>query len=55
MIVFKKKTAAQPASGEGEENRFDQVRKAAQDAHLKSDADTTRRRADKKAGDDRLL
>ncbi|WP_170314562.1 hypothetical protein [Aquibium carbonis] len=55
MIVFKKKAPVQPTPNEGEENRFDQVRKSAQDAHLKSDADSTRRRADKKSEDDRLL
>jgi hypothetical protein len=55
MIVFKQKTATPPAPNEGEENRFDLVRKAAQEEHRKSDAEAPRRRAARKSEDDRLI
>jgi hypothetical protein len=37
MITFVKKTQPQPASTENEENRFEQVRKAAKEGHRKSE------------------
>ncbi len=55
MIVFKQKAAVPPVPNEGEENRFDLVRKTAQEEHRKSDAEAPRRRAGKKSEDDRLL
>ncbi|MDN2582210.1 hypothetical protein [Aquibium sp. ELW1220] len=54
MIVFKK-IPAPTAPNEVEENRFDLVRKAAQEEHRKSDAEAPRRRAARKPEDDRLL
>lgn len=43
MISFTRKPAPQPSSTEAEDNRFEQIRKAAAERHKKSDADGTRR------------
>ena len=45
MINFEKKKQVEPAPGENQGNRFDQINKAAGDAHRKSDADRAVRRA----------
>jgi hypothetical protein len=45
MINFEKKTEAQPAPRENQKNRFEQIHKAAEDAHRKSDAEKIARRA----------
>ncbi|MEQ8295345.1 MAG: hypothetical protein RIB55_02575 [Nitratireductor sp.] len=55
MITFIKKTESQPAPDESEENRFEQIRKAASEKHRKSDTDGTRRRARQTAEDNRLI
>jgi hypothetical protein len=55
MITFVKKAEPQPMSDEGEENRFEQIRKAALERHRKSDTDGTRRRARQTAEDNRLI
>jgi hypothetical protein len=55
MITFTKKAAPQPARDESEENRFEQIRKAAKERHRKSDTDGTRRRARQTAEDNRLI
>lgn len=51
MISFVKKTDPQKA----EENRFEQIRKAAADKRGKTGSAAMRRRDDQKAEDDRLL
>jgi hypothetical protein len=55
MITFAKKTEPQIAPAGTEDNRFDQIRKAAKERHRKSDTDGTRRRADQTAEDNRLI
>lgn len=56
MITFVKKTNdAQPLPKPVEENRFEEIRKAAAERHRKADTDGTRRRARQKAEDNRLL
>lgn len=55
MITFVKKAESQPAPDESEQNRFEQIRKAANERHRKSDADGTRRRARQTAEDNRLI
>lgn len=55
MIAFVKKTDAQPAPEQAEENRFEQIRKAAAERHRKADTDGTRRRDRQKAEDNRLI
>jgi hypothetical protein len=55
MVTFVKKTELQPAPDESEENRFEQIRKAARERHRKSDTDGTRRRARQTAEDNRLI
>ena len=55
MISFVKKTDTQPTLKHIEENRFEQIRKAAAERHRKSDTDGTRRRARQKAEDNRLI
>ena len=54
MITFVK---AEPQSvpDESEENRFEQIRKAAKERHRKSDTDGTQRRARQTAEDNRLI
>lgn len=54
MISYVKKTDPQPLPKEAEDNRFEQIRKAAAGGHRKSDADGIRRRAQQKADDDPL-
>jgi hypothetical protein len=44
MIKFVKKTDAQATPEQVADNRFEQIRKAAAEAHKKSDAETPRRR-----------
>ena len=51
----KKTTDAQPLPEPTEDNRFEQIRKAAAERHRKADTDGTRRRARQKAEDNRLL
>ncbi|WP_164480453.1 hypothetical protein [Mesorhizobium sp. Root552] len=55
MILFGKKTDTQPTFKQIEENRFEQIRKAAAERRRKSDTDGTRRRARQKAEDNRLI
>ena len=55
MITFLKKAKPQPIPNESEENRFEQIRKAAKERHRKSDTDGTRRRDRQKAEDSRLI
>ena len=55
MIVFGKKAELKPASDEGEEKRFEQIRKVAKEKHRKSDAVATKSRASRTAEDDRLI
>ncbi len=55
MITFIKKTESQPAPDESEENRFEQIRKAASEKHRKSDTAGTRSRARQTAEDNRLI
>ncbi|WP_199722300.1 hypothetical protein P7L70_10030 [Tistrella mobilis] len=55
MISFVKKTDTHPTLKQVEENRFEQIRKAAAERHRKSDTDGTRRRARQKAEDNRLI
>lgn len=55
MITFVKNAQPQPVPNESEENRFEQIRKAAKESHQKSDADGTRRRQRQKAEDNRLI
>lgn len=47
MISFVKKTDTQPPTKDVEDNRFEQIRKAAAEGHRKSDTDGTRRTAEK--------
>lgn len=55
MIKFVPKTNPQPTPRQVEENRFEQIRKAAAERHRKADTDGTRRRARQKAEDNRLI
>jgi hypothetical protein len=55
MITFTKKTDTQPTPKDGEENRFEQIRKTAKERHQKSDTDGTRRRESQTAEDNRLI
>jgi hypothetical protein len=55
MIKFVKKTDPQPIARQVEDNRFEQIRKAAAELHRKADSDGTDRRAGKKAEDNRLI
>lgn len=57
MISFRKRPAdPQPQpDNPGEDNRFEQIRKQAAEAHKKSDTDGARRRARQTAEDNRLL
>ncbi len=55
MITFVKKAEPQSVPDENEENRFEQIRKAAKERHRKSDTDGTRRRALQTAEDNRLI
>lgn len=56
MISFRKKPAdPTPPPDDATDNRFEQIRKQAADAHKKSDADSSRRRARQTAEDNRLL
>ncbi len=55
MITFAPKAEPRPTPAETEENRFEQVRKAAKEGHRKSDTDPTRRRARQTAEDDKLI
>ena len=56
MISFEKKTTKTQASIEpAEDNRFEEIRKAAAERHRKADTDGTRRRARQTAEDNRLL
>jgi hypothetical protein len=55
MISYVKKTEAKPLPKEVEDNRFEQIRKAAAERHRKSDTDGARRRDRQKADDNRLV
>ncbi|MEO3388060.1 hypothetical protein [Mesorhizobium sp. CAU 1741] len=56
MISFKKKDEpAKPLPVKDDENRFEQIRKAAKDGHRKSDTDGTRRRDRQTADDNKLI
>ncbi|MCG6115760.1 MAG: hypothetical protein MEQ84_11240 [Mesorhizobium sp.] len=55
MITFTKKAAPQTAPDNGQENRFEQIRKTAKEKHLTSDADAARRRVSKTTEEDRLV
>ncbi|PWK61964.1 hypothetical protein C8K44_12928 [Aminobacter sp. AP02] len=55
MIAFAKKTHPQQTSKQVEDNRFEQIRKAAAERHRKADTDGTRRRDRQKAEDNRLI
>ncbi len=56
MIYFRKKPAdPTPLPDDAADNRFEQIRKQAAEAHKKSDTDGARRRARQTAEDNRLL
>lgn len=55
MISYVKKTDAPLSPKEAEDNRFEQIRKAAAERHRKSDTDDTLRRARQTAEDNRLI
>ena len=55
MISFVKKTDMQPIAPQVEDNRFEQIRKAAAERNRKADTDGPRRRARQKAEDNRLI
>lgn len=55
MISYVKETDAQLLPNEAEDNRFEQIRKAAAERHRKSDTDGSRRRARQTAEDNRLI
>lgn len=55
MITFIKNAEPQLAPDKSEENRFEQIRKAAEERHRKSDTDGTRRRARQTAEDNRII
>lgn len=55
MITYVKKAEPQPAPDKNEENRFEQIRKAAKEKQRKSDAGGTRRRARQTAEDNKLI
>lgn len=55
MITFVKTNDPQPVTAPTDENRFEQIRKAAADRHRKSDTDGTRRRARQTAEDNKLI
>jgi hypothetical protein len=50
-----KKTDPKPATEENEQNRFENIRKAAAERRRKADTDGTRRRARQMVEDNRLL
>ncbi|MEX0409063.1 hypothetical protein ABGN05_25810 [Aquibium sp. LZ166] len=55
MITFTKKTDPKSAPNEPEENRFENIRKAAKERHRKSDTDGASRRDGKTADDTKLI
>jgi hypothetical protein len=55
MINFERKTDTAPPTKEVEDNRFEQIRKAAAERHRKSDTDGTRRRDRQTAENNRLI
>lgn len=56
MISFEKKTTdADQSHKPAQDNRFEEIRKAAAERHRKADTDGTRRRARQTAEDNRLL
>lgn len=55
MIKFVEKASRQTASDGADENRFEQIRKAAADMHRKTDTDGTKRRARQTAEDNKLI
>ncbi|WP_087587162.1 hypothetical protein [Nitratireductor soli] len=55
MITFTKKTDPQPIPNDLEENRFEQIRKAAKERQRQSATDGTRRRARHTAEDNKLI
>ena len=55
MISFVKKPDPQQPLEHVDDNRFEQIRKAAAERHRKSDTDGTRRRARQTAEDNRII
>lgn len=55
MISYVKKTETQPSAKDAEENRFEQIRKAAAERHRKSDTDGARRRERETVENNRLI
>ncbi|MBX3574467.1 MAG: hypothetical protein KF694_19105 [Mesorhizobium sp.] len=55
MITFVSKTGPDPVADGTEENRFEQIRKAAAEMHRKTDTDGSRRRARQAAEDNRIV
>lgn len=55
MTSLAKKTDRQPTPKQVDDNRFEQIRKAAAERHRKSDTDGTRRRARQTAEDNKLI
>ncbi len=55
MITSVEKNDSKPATEGNEQNRFENVRKAAAERHRKADTDGTRRRARQAAEDNRLI
>ena len=55
MIAYEKQSELPPLVKDDENNRFDQIRKAAAERHRKSDTDGARRRDRQKADENKLL
>ena len=55
MISYKKQSDPPRLVKDDNDNRFEQIRKAAAERHLKSDTDGARRRDRQKADDNKLL
>jgi hypothetical protein len=55
MTSYQKQADVPPLVKDDDNNRFEQIRKAAAERHLKLDTDGARRRDQQKADDNRLL
>ena len=55
MVAYVKKVDMHSVAKEAEDNRFEQIRKAAAEKRRKSDPDGTQRRARQNAANNRLL
>jgi hypothetical protein len=55
MVAYVKKVDMHSVAKEAEDNRFEQIRKAAAEKRRKSDSDGTQRRARQNAANNRLL